>query len=85
MQQSTHSLLLNYHIRNMGVAVWGDLAVWGPINVTEHHVAESPLYDFRYLPHSEQLSLMIWLYRPEFAQPFCLLGQFYVFCATVLF
>lgn len=25
---------LNYHIRNMGVAVWGDLAVWGPINVS---------------------------------------------------
>lgn len=63
MNATEHAFpLLNYRIRNMGVAVWGDLAVWGPINVTEHHVAESPLYDIKYLPHREQLSLMIWLY-----------------------
>lgn len=69
----------------MGVGVWGDLAVWGPTNFTRHHVAQSPLYRFKYLPYSEQLSLMIWLYWLVFAQSFCLLGQFYVFCATVLF
>lgn len=69
----------------MGIAVCGDLAVWGPINVTEHRVAEFPLYHFKYLPYRKQLSLMIWVYRLVFSQSFCLLGQFYVFCATVLF
>lgn len=66
----------------MGVPVWGDLAVWGPINIAEHHVA---LYNFKYLPYSEQLSLIIWLYWLVFAQSFCLLGYFYMFCATVFF